>query len=451
MSKLSRRSFLKGTAAVAGAGAFSLMSERFHRINIIARAQQRTLTVSTIPGGQAARMQIVADNFMAANPDINVVINLAGGAETEYKPNFPLIVASDDRPDVAWYWVDGRQYQDIANNGFLEPLNDLYESEGWNEVYPQSTLTLYTQPNGNKYAVCGGVVWYPQIYYNRAIFAEVGIEPPPADRPFYTSNEEFFDVCNRLRAAGYEPLTIGGKEGWIIGHAHDALLARVATTEQLTDLLFNWRSGSTPLTRYTEAPWTTANQMLLDYANNGVFAEGFLGRSYAEGRALFVQGRAAMYQDGSWAPTAPILYAEAPDLDFGWMLYPQVDASIGAKFLLYAGDGIMVPAGTANVDLAKQFVAFMNNQEQVIAQLAAGIVPARTDIDPELITEIGPQVAEMYAQLPVHGTTTGWDDPVPAIMAEQSHILWQDLLGGRIGVEQVGQTIEELAERQRNR
>jgi ABC-type glycerol-3-phosphate transport system substrate-binding protein len=451
MSKMSRRNFLKGAAAAAAVGALSLRSERFGSINIIARAQQRTLTITTIPGNQATRMQLVADNFMAANPDINVIVSVAGGAETEYKPTFPQIVASDDRPDVAWYWVDGRQYQDIANNGFLEPLDDLYESEGWNEVFPESTLTLYTQPNGSKYAVCGGVVWYPQIYYNRAIFAEVGIEAPPADRPFYTSNEEFFDVCNRLRAAGYEPLTIGGKEGWIIGHTHDALLARVATTEQLTDLLFNWRPGSTPLTRYTEPPWTTANQMLLDYANSGVFAEGFLGRSYAEGRALFVQGRAAMYQDGSWAPTAPILYSEAPDLDFGWMLYPQVDESLGAKFLLYAGDGIMVPAGTENVDIAKQFVAYMNSAEQVIAQIAAGVVPARTDIPPEEINAIGPQVAEMYAMLPTLGTTTGWDDPVPAIMAEQSHILWQDLLGGRISVEQVGQTIEELAERQRSR
>lgn len=449
MAKLSRRQFLKGAGAAAVAG-LSLRSERYGGINIIARAQQRTLTVTTIPGNQATRFQLVANNFMAVNPDINVIVSVAGGAETEYKPTFPQIVASDDRPDVAWYWVDGRQYQDIANNGFLEPLDDLYESEGWNEVMPESTLTLYTQPDGNKYAVCGGVVWYPQIYYNRAIFAEVGIEPPPAERPYYTSNEEFYEVCDRLRAAGYEPVTIGGKEGWIIGHTHDAILSRVATTEELVDLLFNWRPGSVPLTRYTENPWRRSNELLLEYAQRGVFAEGYLGRSYAEGRSLFVQERAAMYQDGSWAPTAPILYSEAPDIDFGWMLYPQIEEANGAKFLLYAGDGIMVPAGTPNVDIAKQFVAFMNSQEQVIAQIDAGIVPSRTDIPVEEIERIGPQVAEMYGMLPTLGTTTGWDDPVPANMAERSHILWQDLLGGRLSVEQVGIEIERLAERNRS-
>lgn len=444
---ISRRTFLKGAGAAAGI----LVSQRYGRINIIARAQQRTLTITTIPGNQATRMQVVADNFMAANPDINVVINVAGGAETEYKPTFPQIVASDDRPDVAWYWVDGRQYQDIANNGFLEPLDDLYESEGWNEVLPESTLRLYTQPDGKRYAVCGGVVWYPQVYYNKAIFAEVGIEAPPADRPYYTSAEEFYAVCDQLRAAGYEPLTLGGKEGWIIGHTHDAILSRLATDEALVDLLFNWRPGSEPLTRYTEDPWLKSNKQLLEFSERGVFAEGFLGRSYAEGRALFVQGRAAMYQDGSWAPTQPILYTEAPDLDFGWMLYPQLDENIPAKFLLYAGDGIMVPAGTENVDIAKQFVAFLMSPEQVIAQIDVGIVPSRTDIPVEEIQRVGPHVAEMYSMLPVLGTTTGWDDPVPANMAERSHILWQDLLGGRIPVEQVGQEIEELAERHRSR
>src|SRR5215208_4116189 len=91
----------------------------------------------------------------------------AGGAETEYKPAFPQIVASSDKPDFAWYWVDGRQYQDIANAGLLEPLDDLYESEGWNKVLPQSVVNTYTSPDGHKYAANAGIVWYPQIYYSK--------------------------------------------------------------------------------------------------------------------------------------------------------------------------------------------------------------------------------------------------------------------------------------------
>jgi ABC-type glycerol-3-phosphate transport system substrate-binding protein len=453
MSKINRRSFLKAAAlGVAGAVGSEVLGNKYRSINIIARAQKRTFTITTIPGGQADRFNLLGKNFMAANPDVEVVVNVAGGAETEYKPAFPQIVASDDKPDFAWYWVDGRQYQDIANAGLLEPLDDLYESEGWNKVIPESTLRLYTQPDGKKYAVNGGIVWYPQVYYSLDAFEKAGVEPPPADRPYWTSMDEFYAACDKLRTAGYEPLTIGGKEGWIIGHAHDTMLARVATDEQLTDLLFNWRKGSTPLTRYTDAegPWRKANQLLLDMANKKVFAEGFLARSYAEGRALFVQGKAAMYQDGSWAPTPPILYAEAPDLKFGWMLYPQVDPNISAKFLLYAGDGLMIPAGTQNVDLAKQFLAFMMSKEQVIAQISVGIVPSRTDIPATELAAAGQHTVDMFPMLPKLGTTTGWDDPVPADMAERSHFLWQDLLAGRIPVEKVGEEIEQLAERKRN-
>jgi ABC-type glycerol-3-phosphate transport system substrate-binding protein len=449
--KLSRRSFLKTAATAGGVLGLHAASARYGGIHIIARAQKRTLTATTIPGNQSDRLQLIAKNFMAVNPDVEVVVNVAGGAETEYKPAFPQIVASDDKPDFAWYWVDGRQYQDIANNGFLEPLDDLYESEGWSKVIPESTLKIYTQPDGKRYAVCGGVVWYPQVYYSKEAFKKAGIEAPPADRPYFASNEEFYAACDKLRAAGYEPLTVGGKEGWIIGHTHDAILSRVATDEQLGDLLFNWRKGSKPLTKYTEHPWLTANKIFLEYAEKKVFAEGYLGRSYAEGRALFVQGKAAMYQDGSWAATEPILYKEAPGLDFGWMLYPQIDAKIPAKFLLYAGDGLMIPSGTQNVDLAKKFLAFMMSPEQVTAQIKVGIVPSRTDIPVEAIKAVGPHVAEMYGMLAKVGTTTGWDDPVPAEMAEKSHIMWQDLLGGRIPVEKVGQEIEALAERYRSK
>ena len=80
------------------------------------------------------------------NPDIEVQVNVAGGAETEYKPNFPQIAVSSDRPDTAWYWVDGRQYQDLVAAKALEPLgrNDLYKSEGLATAYPEATLNKYT-------------------------------------------------------------------------------------------------------------------------------------------------------------------------------------------------------------------------------------------------------------------------------------------------------------------
>lgn len=447
-NKLSRRSFLKTTAAgAAGALAVTLL-DRSSFPRVARAAQKRTLSVGVIPGSPAAHLQDAAKKYMAAHSDVDIQVNVASGAETYWKPNFPQIVASSDKPDFAWYWVDGRAYQDIANAGLLEPLDDLYTSEGWDKALPQSVQNTYTSPDGKKYAVCEAVVWYPQVYYNKEAFKKAGIEEPK-DK-YFKSLDEFYGVCDKLRTAGYEPLTLGGGEGWILGHTHDAILQRVATDAQLNDLLTSWHKGATPKVKYTDAPWTTADKLLVEFGQKKVFAEGYLGRSYADGRALFVQGKAAMYQDGSWAASADILYKEAPKLDFGWMIYPQIDPKIQPKFLLYGGNGLMIPKGGPNVDLAKQFLAFvMSKDQQEQSTKAKLIVSPRNDITLDAIKEAGPHIADMYPALTSIGTSTGWDDPVPADMAEKSLTLWGDLLSGRIKVDQVGPEIEKLAEQHR--
>src|SRR5688572_25197634 len=269
--KFSRRTFLKSTAIGTSSLLAITLLDRSSFPSVVRAAQKRTLAVSCIPGSPAAHLQDAAKKFMAANADVDVQVNVAGGAETEYKGAFPQIVASSDKPDFAWYWVDGRQYQDIANAGLLEPLDDMYESEGWNKVLPQSVINTYTSPDGKKYAVSEAIVWYPQVYYNKEAFKKAGIEEPKDH--YFKSLDEFYAACDKLRKAGYEPLTLGGGEGWILGHTHDAILQRVATDDQLNDLLTSWRKGSTPKVRYTEAPWTTADKLLMEFAEKKVFAE----------------------------------------------------------------------------------------------------------------------------------------------------------------------------------
>lgn len=418
-----------------------------------AAPEKQTIRVTVIPGPAGEMVKFCAENFMKKNPDIEVQVDIAGGAETEYKPNFPQIAVSADRPDAAWYWVDGRQYQDLVEAGALEPLDDIWESEGLTEAYPEATITKYTSPDGHRYAVNTDVVWYPLVYYNKAIFEEVGVEPP-ANGLYYESLEEWYSVIDKIRAAGYEPVTVGGKEGWRIGHAHDTLLQRMIPQELLDDFYNNWRPGWEPKVHYSGPEWRAVDEMLKEWYDRGVFAEGDLGRNYAEGRALFVQGKAAMYQDGSWA--VGILRDEAPDIDFGWMLYPQVDPNIKPKFLLYAGNGLMVPKAKTleSGAAAKKFVAFCVSLEQQSAlaeNQSLGFVPARKDVPAESMQSLDPMVLEMWNRLLEVGTSTGWDDPVPADMAERSFILFQEMLTGVREPATVGEELEKLAERHRQK
>ncbi len=409
------------------------------------------IRITCIPGPTQRYLEANAQAFMGKNPDISIIVDVAGGAEEVYKPNFPVIAASPDRPDMAWYWVDGRQYQDLVAAGLLEPLDDLYEQEGWYDIYPKTVLNKYTSPDGHKYAANTSVVWYPQVYYNKKIFQELGISTPNTPYVAYASVDEWYDIINKIREGGFEPLSYGGKEGWIIGHTHDAILQRMVPQEILDDSYNNWRPGWEPKFKYSDEIWTQAAAMLLEWKEKGVFAEGFLARSYPEGRMLFVQEKATMYQDGVWG--VGILRNEAPEMDFGWMLYPKIKEEIDPKFLLYAGNGVMILKGTPNLEACKKFLAFLvspEGQENVLK--LGGEFSPRLDFDPAIVQKLtDPLVFDMWMKLQEIGSTTGWDDPVPAELAERSFILFQEMLTGARTPESVGQELELIAERLRKR
>ena len=158
-----------------------------------------------------------------------------------------------------------------------------------------------------------------------------------------------------------------------------------------------------------------------------------------------------MYQDGSWA--VGILRDVAPDLDFGWMLYPKVLPEIEPKFLLYAGNGFLVPKDPpSDKDAAMEFAAWVTSldyQTLMVQNQDIGFVPSRTDVPEEAMQNLEPMVLDMWLKLLEVGTSTGWDDPVPADMAERSFILFQEMLTDVREAETVGEEIEELAERHR--
>jgi ABC-type glycerol-3-phosphate transport system substrate-binding protein len=110
----------------------------------------------------------------------------------------------------------------------------------------------------------------------------------------------------------------------------------------------------------------------------------------------------------------------------------------------------MIPKNPKNPDLAKDFIRFLMSKERQTALAEAQIlVPVRTDVAPEAIDKLGPHVAAMWKLLPKVGTSTGWDDPVPADMAERSFVLMQEMLTGNRKPETIGQELEKLAEAHR--
>jgi len=79
-------------------------------------------------------------------------------------------------------------------------------------------------------------------------------------------------------------------------------------------------------------------------------------------------------------------------------------------------------------------------------------MPGRTDVPEEALKNNDAMVIDMFTKLnnPLV-TAAGWDDPAPADMAELSFTLMQEILTGQIQPEEMGEQLEQLAEKHRSK
>lgn len=111
---------------------------------------------------------------------------------------------SDTPPDVMIMWT-GDWFLDPVRDGLAADLTDLWDQANLAESYPAGLRRL-TEFNGKQYFMPVGYQWRG-IYYNRAVFAENGLQPPQ-------TWEEFLDACETLILNGVYPISLPQNAPW---------------------------------------------------------------------------------------------------------------------------------------------------------------------------------------------------------------------------------------------
>lgn len=346
-------------------------------------AQSTTeLRATVIPGASAEAFQAVIDLWNEANPDVQVIVEVQPDA-TAYAETAPTTMfAGNDRPDLSWWFCsDARQFGDMAEAGLLAPLDDLYEEEGWLDVFDPSMLDYYLESDGSRYGVNVDLVWVPYIFYNRDMFEEVGVEVP-------TTWEELYAVADALREAGYQPLAV--YYPWLPKHTVEALMTRSLTEEEYRALSINWRPDAPE--ESLEHSWTDPNavrifQTIREMIDRGLLIDGIAGQTdYDQTRGLFTSGVAAMHQDGSW-DTAAVGVAANVDFEWGYFYYPPFEGDPTNVVSGWPANCFIVPNGD-HVDAAKDVLAFIMQPENLgLYASIAGNPPGRTDVPTTAMAE----------------------------------------------------------------
>lgn len=197
-------------------------------------------------------------------------------------------------PDISASWTTiGDAVAPYAKEGKILNLDDTSAKSWMQERFAESSMKNVSFAEGNQFGVDPGAYYVPidvnnmQFLYNKDLFAQAGIEKPPA------TMDEFIEVSKKLREAGIQPF-VSGFGSWGI----DSMA-----------VLYQWRwIGQAGMedtfagnARYDTQPWIESMELFTRLSDEKVFADGILGYDMPAAEALFASGKVAMIYDGSWA------------------------------------------------------------------------------------------------------------------------------------------------------
>jgi glucose/mannose transport system substrate-binding protein len=315
-------------------------------------------------GGEAEGLQAMIDIYSALYPDVDFInATVAGGAGFEAKPVLITRMTGGDPPDSFQVHMGEELAGTWGVGDYLEPVNFIFEEEGWYDVYPEDVIELLSM-DGDILSVPVNIHRSNVLWYNKAVFEDTGIAVP-------TTFDEFFAAADELEAAGITPLALGDTGIWASVHLFENVLLGVMGPDAYVGLFdgsVKWDSDEAK-----EAIQTMVD--LLDYVNADHSALG-----WDEAAQYVIDGTAAGTVMGDWAHGYLMSKGLTPDVEYGYVPSPGTSGVFMAL-----SDTFCLPAGAPNRENAIAWLKVCGSREgQDAFNPIKGSIPARTDADVSL-------------------------------------------------------------------
>ena len=313
-------------------------------------------------GGEAAGLQALFDLYPDVCPgDVEIVnATVAGGAGFNARQVLTTRMAGGDPPGSFQVHM-GRELTDTwVTAGKMEPLGDLFDAEGWSDVFPQGVLDIISY-QGEPYSVPVNIHRANVLWYNKSVFADNNLEPP-------ATFDEFFEVADTLKAAGVTPLALGDVDVWTAVHLMETVLLGSLGPDGYEGL---W-TGDTDWNGAEVTQALETFKQMLSYVNSD-----HSSLSWDQANDLVISGDAAMTVMGDWANAD---YEVKKFTDYGWAPTPGTDGYYDAL-----SDTFGLPKDAPNPDAVTCWLKVVGSKEgQEAFNPLKGSVCARTDCDTSL-------------------------------------------------------------------
>ena len=187
----------------------------------------------------------------------NIINDYSGGSDEDFKQRVLMDFEVGGEPDVLFYF-NGSDADPFVKAGKVVPVRTIQEEFPDYASNLQESMFEPSGVDGEIYSVSIYGYW-EGLFVNKRICEKAGVEVPGAE----TTWEEFLDICERIRQAGYTPIAASMEEE-------------------------------------TGAAWMNGFEDLIDLYEKGYFMENTLYTSADESFQYFLDGKAAFFVDGSW-------------------------------------------------------------------------------------------------------------------------------------------------------
>lgn len=186
-------------------------------------------------------LRSLLDSYRATHSGVTVIDGaVAGGGGSNVQVVLASRLHAGDPPDV-WQTFIGASTKAYATRGRVADVSSVYRSGDLARLLPAGVLDAVTV-DGKQYSVPTGSHRSNVLWFNRAVLAKVGINPPQAG---YTLQGFRADLA-RVSNAGHTALCLGGKDTFATAELfEDVLLSTIGPHgwERIRADRFDWAAG----------------------------------------------------------------------------------------------------------------------------------------------------------------------------------------------------------------
>ena len=299
--------------------------------------------------------------FEALHPNITIT-NVPIQSTLLQDTKIPLALTGDNPPNIYQQWGGGNLAQQVTGGkvdnitaDVSSWIDSVSNASGW-------------QVNGQQYGIPTDL-HVVGFWYRKDIFQKVGISVP-------TTLAQLEADDTKLKAAGYDAIAVGSKDGWPDAFWWEYFALRDCPEATVKSAITSKNLGA--------SCFSTASTNLAAFLKTNPFEPGYLGIASQTGvgssAGLVADGKAAMELQGDWDPSVMEgLYpsdTKALSSELGWFPFPQTPGSGGSQTAaLDGGDGFSCTGTATQAQACAEFLQYLDTpaeQRQIVGPAAQG-------------------------------------------------------------------------------